>query len=282
MARMPGTAGFTGGTAHGGVPPRRGRPPVSSTLRVTEAMRSGVTKHSAERMADQLARALSGGIEQQGLAAGSPLPGEYDLCEEFGVSRTVVRQALRQLERRGLVQRRKGKGTFVGDGKTGETFFTSLGGLHAEVAARGGTVTSEVLRLDWEPASAAVAKALDTGLGDQVIVLDRLRYVDGEPWCWATTWLRAGVWDAITGADLTTASLYGLLRDAGIELVSAHRTVEAVVASDELAARLQISGNPAVLVLTSVTFDAGQRPVEFFVARHRGDRSRFEFDVQSA
>ncbi len=46
-------------------------------------------------------------------APGSQIPGEQDLCELYGVSRTVVRQALRELELEGVINRRKGKGTFI-------------------------------------------------------------------------------------------------------------------------------------------------------------------------
>jgi GntR family transcriptional regulator len=46
---------------------------------------------------------------------GSQLPTEAELCQMLGVSRTVVREALRVLEEDGLVARRHGIGTFVRD-----------------------------------------------------------------------------------------------------------------------------------------------------------------------
>jgi GntR family transcriptional regulator len=46
-------------------------------------------------------------------APGDQIPGEQDLCEIYGVSRTVVRQALLELELEGVINRRKGKGTFI-------------------------------------------------------------------------------------------------------------------------------------------------------------------------
>lgn len=248
-------------------------------LQIRDDMRALVSKRSPERMADQLARVLADGIRKQGLRVGDPLPGEHDLCHDFSVSRTVVRQALGQLEQRGVVQRHKGKGTFVGDGKTGETFVHSLRGLFEEVTSRGGRVHSDVLRSGWDKADAEVATALDCRTQSRVVAIERLRYVDGEPWCWTTTWLRADLGRVVLGVDLADRSLYRLLAESGVELVGGRRSVEAAIADAELAERLGITANPAVMILKSMTFDTDQRPVEYYVAHHRGDRSRFEFEL---
>jgi len=251
----------------------------SIALQVHHEMRALVSKRSPERMADQLARVLADGIRNQGLCVGDPVPGEHALCRDFAVSRTVVRQALGQLEQRGIVQRHKGKGTFVGDGKTGETFVHSLRGLFEEVRSRGGRVHSDVLRLGWEKADPVIASVLDCRAQSKVVAIERLRYVNNEPWCWTTTWLRADLGGVVLGVDLADQSLYALLAKAGVELVGGRRSVEAAIAAPELADRLGIATNPAVMILKSMTFDAAERPVEYYVAHHRGDRSRFEFDL---
>lgn len=250
-------------------------------LQIRDEMRALVRKRSPERMADQLARVLADGIRKQGLRIGDQLPGEHDLCHDFSVSRTVVRQALGQLEQRGVVQRHKGKGTFVGDGKTGETFVHSLRGLFEEVTSRGGRVHSDVLRFGWEKADPEVAAALDCRTQTRVIAIERLRYVDGEPWCWTTTRLRADLAQVVLGVDLADRSLYGLLAEAGVELVGGRRSAEAAIADPVLAESLGITANPAVMILKSMSFDAARRPVEYYVAHHRGDRSRFEFELEA-
>lgn len=47
------------------------------------------------------------------------LPSERELTAQYGVSRTTVRLALQELENRGSIYRRHGKGTFVSDIKRG-------------------------------------------------------------------------------------------------------------------------------------------------------------------
>jgi GntR family transcriptional regulator, transcriptional repressor for pyruvate dehydrogenase complex len=69
-----------------------------------------------ERVYEELLRRILGGD----LPGGRRLPAEKDLCELFGVSRPVIRQALLRLRADGLVDSRKGSGSFVasGDGRS--------------------------------------------------------------------------------------------------------------------------------------------------------------------
>jgi GntR family transcriptional regulator len=80
--------------------------------------------------------------------------------------------------------------------------------------------------------------------------------------------------------DLTDRSLYELLeRKYDVRLVRGRRVVEASVAGQRLARLLGVRRHDPLLVLRSVSVDDRARPVESFVAFHRGDRSRFEVDL---
>src|SRR6187431_3320754 len=71
---------------------------------------------SERKMLTEIAeQSLRQAIEQGKFGPGSQLPTEAELCQMLGVSRTVVREALRVLEEDGLVARRHGVGTFVRD-----------------------------------------------------------------------------------------------------------------------------------------------------------------------
>lgn len=243
----------------------------------TQPLRDRVDRQSPVPMYDQLGGLITDEITRQGLAEGDLLPGEHGLCEAFGVSRTVVRRALADLERDGTIRRVRGKGTFVGDHKTAERFVHSVRGLHEDATARGSVVRSEVLRQEIAPAPTEVALALDVPPEAPVVVLERLRFVDDEPWSWSTTWLPERLAELVLAADLTRGSLYALLSAHGSQPASSTRTVEAALATAAQAERLGIVQVPVVMVLRSVTLTADGRPLEYFVAHHRGDRSRFEF-----
>lgn len=63
-------------------------------------------------------------LSSRGLRRGDVLPSEHQLCTDFKVSRTVVRQALAQLDNEGLVRRIKGKGKYVGTPRRGSVSCT--------------------------------------------------------------------------------------------------------------------------------------------------------------
>ncbi|MDH5132424.1 MULTISPECIES: GntR family transcriptional regulator [unclassified Microbacterium] len=239
-----------------------------------------IDRHSAAPMYDQLRQLIIDGIARDGLQPGDPLPGEHRLCERYGISRTVVRQALAQLEHEGLVERVKGKGTFVSRPRTSESLVHTLVGLYDDVERRGGHVHSDVLRHEQTVADEEVALALEVPVGSPVIVLERLRHVDGEPWSLSTTWMPEAVGAVTLGADLTEASLYRLLADHGIIATHGVRSAEATVATHEQAQHLGVSAGSALLRLRSISRSEDGVPIEYFIAYHRGDRSRFEFQLQ--
>jgi len=251
--------------------------------RATAAMPSiRIDRLSAAPMYDQLRRQILETIEDEGLQPGDLLPGELRMCELYGVSRTVVRQALGQLEHDGIITRVKGKGTFVAPQKTAESLASGLAGLFEEVAARGGHVHSEVLRLEREPASEAVAEQLQCAPGTPVVALERLRFVDGEPWSLSTTWLPEPIGAHVFGAELAERSLYALLASHGIRAAKGVRSVEASVTDAREGQLLSIGPGKPLLLLRSTMVDAADRPIEHFQALHRGDRTRFEFHLTAS
>ncbi|PVE98515.1 GntR family transcriptional regulator [Microbacterium sp. TPD7012] len=247
---------------------------------MTGTVADTIDRHSAAPMYDQLRQLIIDGIARDGLQPGDPLPGEHRLCERYGISRTVVRQALAQLEHEGLVERVKGKGTFVSRPRTSESLVHTLVGLYDDVERRGGHVHSDVLRHERTTADEEVALALEIPVGSPVVALERLRHVDGEPWSLSTTWMPDAVGAVTLDADLTEASLYRLLADNGVVATHGVRSAEATVATHEQAQLLGVSAGSALLRLRSVSRSADGAPMEYFIAYHRGDRSRFEFQLQ--
>ena len=228
----------------------------------------------------QLKQILRTDIQTRNLQPGDRLRGDHELCLAYDVSRTVVRQALSELEVEGVLERVKGKGTFVARAKTAESLVQSLTGLHEDVVARGGRMRSEVRQLAVVLADAQVASDLQIDAGQPVVVIERLRFVDEEPWALVTTYIPADLVPGLVEEDLTSQSLYALLEGKyGVRLVRGRRSLEAAVARPALARDLGINRGGSVLVLRSISYGLADRPVETFVAFHRGDRSRFEVEL---
>jgi len=225
----------------------------------------------------QLKLAIAADIATRGLAPGDRLPGDHELCDLYDVSRTVARQALNELEVEGVIERVKGRGTFVAQQKADEGLAQSLTGLFEDVAARGGHLRSEVRRFEIIPADEAIAAALEIPAGTPVIALERLRFVDEVPWVLTTTHLPESIAPGLVHEDLRDRSLYAVLEESyGVRLVRGTRTIEAATANAGQAGLLGVRRGAPLLVLRSVSIGESGRPVESFVAFHRGDRSRFQ------
>lgn len=225
----------------------------------------------------QLKQILLGFIEEGEYEPEDKLPSEQEMCAAYEVSRTVVRQALNSLESEGFLRKRKGRGTFVAPAKVSESLFQNLNGLHEDVTARGGTLVNRILHLGAEPATGAVAAQLGLEEGDQVIMLERLRFVDGVAWVLVTTYIPYRLCPQLLEEDMTHRSLYAVLeREYGIYISYGRRSVEAVSATPAIAERLEVEAGDAVLLLRSTSYGEDNSPIEYFVAYHRGDHTRFE------
>ena len=84
---------------------------------------------------------------------GDLLPSKPKLCVIYGVSRTVVRQALREIELEGLITRRKGKGTFIAEPKISESLAQKLTGFYQDTVERGLEPVTKMLRHEIVPAN---------------------------------------------------------------------------------------------------------------------------------
>lgn len=214
------------------------------------------------------------------LRPGDKLDGEHELGRRYGVSRPVVRQALAGLHRENVLDRIRGQGTFVAEPRTSQSLVQFVHGLYDDVHAMGRTLRSDVHRMLVEPADDDISQRLRLDAQAPVVLLERLRFVDAEPWVFTISHVPFTLAPDLVSQDFREQSLYHFLRDRhGLEIVRSDRVVEAQRSDPGLARDLQIPAGDPVLKLTSVSYGAGDVPIETFVAYHRADRSRFEVSL---
>jgi len=214
---------------------------------------------------------------------GSLLPPEPVLCTEFGVSRITIRKAISDLVHDGKIQTVQGKGTFVAVPKVGERFVQRAFGIFEDMERRGLRLTTEVLRQEVIPASSEVAAGLGLRLGDRVHVLVRRRSVEGEKILISTTYIPEALCPDLVNEDLSTGSLFRLLRDTyGMRIWRGERTLEAVAANQWEAHTLDLALASPLLRLDSKAYLPDGRAFEYSQTFQRGDRARVELEFLPA
>lgn len=202
------------------------------------------------------------------LAEGDPIPSERLLCEQFGVSRMTVRQAVDALVVEGLLVREQGRGTFVAPTKLDlEVRLASFG---EEMVRRGMVPSSRVLAAEVVVATPDVADALDILPGERVYFLYRVRLADGVPMAIEQSWLSCQLVPGLLD-DGVPGSIYGELRRRGLEPDWGEDTVAATEADAQDADLLGIEPGKAVLRLARRTF-AGQTACVYSRSAYRADR----------
>ena len=246
----------------------------------SHALSTAVDRNSPIPYYFQVKEALRGHIENGDWQPGDQLPGEAELCQMLGVSRTVIRQAFKEMGYEGLIVREKGKGTFVAEPKIVESLAQKLTGFYQDMVEQGYTPITQVLKQEVVPASPKVAGHLDLKPDTSVIEIERLRFVEDEPIVLVTTYLPYALCPKILPEDLSRQSLYALLeKQHGLVLARGRRTLEAVPANEYEAHLLQIEKGAPLIMLDSVSYLEDGTPIEYYHALHRGDRSRFAVEL---
>lgn len=207
------------------------------------------------------------------------IPSEPELCQEFGVSRITVRRAISDLIHEGKLRTVQGKGTFVASPKLQERFVQRAFGIYEDMERRGLHLTTEVIRQGIIPAPSEVATRLGLHPGDPVHILVRVRSVQGEKILVSTTYIPAYLCPTLVDDDLSSISLYRLLREH-YQLTIAHgeRSLEAVAAGQWEARLLDVALGSPLLRLDSIAYLKDGHAFEYSQSLHRGDRARVEVE----
>src|SRR5919106_6296544 len=159
----------------------------------------------------------------EGAPPGAPLPSEAELCERFSVSRMTVRQALQELTNDGLVERRRGQGTFVAHRPVHRRPGVFLS-FTEEMSRRGVQATSRLLSAGLDDPRRPEAEDLGLAPGGQVVRVVRVRLADGV----AVALEDAALVPELAGVleeDLGGGSLHGALERRGVVATRATGTI---------------------------------------------------------
>jgi GntR family transcriptional regulator len=200
-------------------------------------------------------------------------PTDLELTETYEVSRHTVREAVRHLNRSGVLKRVRGRGTVVNRAE----FEQSLGTLYSlfqSVESAGIEQTSEVLALEVVH-DAVAAQHLEVDDDADLVLLARLRLAGGEPLAVDRAWLPSALAAPLLEVDWTRTALYAELAAAGAPVPNqGWERLTPVVPEPADRARLGLGENDAAFFLERLGCRDGAA-VEWRTTIIRGDRYRF-------
>jgi GntR family transcriptional regulator len=182
----------------------------------------------------------------------------------------TARHALASLEREGIVERRRGVGTFVSAPKI---HFNKLMSYTEQMAARSLTAASKILfakLVDNEPDAAARLSLPPT---EQIIKLERLRHASDEPFALETCYLSAADFPGLLAAPVHRDSLFAILeRDYDVKLGYSDEEIDATAADPRTAELLNVSRREPLLRIRQVIYSAKGKPMMYVLGIYRSDR----------
>lgn len=246
-----------------------------------------IDRQSSTPYYQQLVEALERRLSSGEIAQGQRLPSEKDLCEEFGLSRATVRQALHLLESQGLVTRVANRGVFATRPPApdeGWTIQEPQGFLENALSHQNRSVTTQVLRHGpaiLPPFACRQLKVPENTPGYELV---RLRTLNGVPALYSINYIppeMAPVIAASTNVLNGQASLSQALTTAGYTLGGAHRSVRAVAPSPEIAAALDIKQTTPTLHIRSTSWTPAGQHFDVYDTWVRSDIIPLEVNVDA-
>lgn len=220
-------------------------------------------------------------IERE-MRVGTQLPTELALCEEFGVSRETVRDALSGLEADGLISRTPGHGTFVAR-LPPVTREARLTGLSEDFSRFKLDTEARVLAKGPVPPQPAVAQVMAMPRDEMVYRIFRIRFFEGEPFALHEAFLPLDVGARVGRQDLGNTSIVHVLRSAlRLDIWEDHQRIEALAADTEVARLLEVGiGSPVLHVVRHFKIGADE-PIVLFRSHYRADRYYYTVKLAQA
>lgn len=226
----------------------------------------------------QLHRYLSEQLASGQIPVNSQLPPERLLAEMADVSRVTVRQAVSQLVADGVVEQRRGSGSYVRAQRVRhEQSLSSLVSFSETMQERGRTSESVVLSHGLFSPSPEEVVTLGMAPGARVARIERLRLSDGVPMAIELSTLPENI---LHQPERVEKSLYDVLRQEGRAPVRAIQRVTAINVSAKDAKLLKLSEGMAALRIVRIGYLDSGRPIEFTQGVYRSDTYDFVSELR--
>lgn len=227
-----------------------------------------------QQISSIIERQISEGVYKEG----EKIPTEIQLMEQFGVSRTTVRLAIKEITKSNLVKKIPGKGTFV------NKVFHNLEEfklLYESLIDVGVIPERELLEFEKVQATPEIQQSLELEENAKVLRIIRLLHVNKRPIAMVEITLHPELVDAINKDEARKHPVYQFLSDKkGLRFIQSDLEIFSENASKDVARVLQINENDAVIGTKRILYTDNDEPIEHVLLRFRSDAFRFRVTLQ--
>ena len=235
-------------------------------IRVQSRLRAGKPLPAYRR----IQQAVEKRIESGELKPGEQVESERELARIHGVSLMTARHALKEMEREGRVECRRGAGTFVALPKI---HFNKLVSFSEHVAGRGFLPHSRVLEASAGRADDEISAHLGLVPGAELFKLERLRQADAQPFAIETCYVSAEQFPGLLARSLERRSLFRTLEDEyGVRLAYADEDLDATGADPRTARLLGVPRGAPLLRIRQILYSTDGKPIAYTLGLYRSDR----------
>lgn len=227
-------------------------------------------------------------IDAGELRHGDPLPTREELAEQYGVSKTVIRDALGLLHQDGYLQSNTRRGTSVFRLKRFELPMYVLeaddrgrDAFNDAVEEQGGKPYQHI-RVETIVPSRAIKAALELTEGALVLARRRMRTIDGTPYCITDSFFPYDLVKGTEIADPTDIKRGGrhVLREHGYEMVRHRDSIRSRRPHSREISELEISGGLPVIRHDRTSYTAAGQPVRLMSSAYPSDRWELIYEVE--
>lgn len=230
----------------------------------------------------QLVDALEVTIREE-MSANEKLLSEREMMEKYEVSRMTVRLALKELENRGLIYKKHGKGSFVSEIHEPAVDLSAAYSFTEQMKKMGKTPQTKTLSFAQVAANEQMAKELNINLGDPIFEIERLRSADGLAMMLERSYIPVAYCPGMTAQMVEQKPLYDIFsEDFGHIIRTAEEEFYASIALEQEANLLKLKAGNPVLHLIRKTYNTKNKVIEFTFSIARGDQFRYKITHQRA
>ena len=208
---------------------------------------------------------------------GDRLPTEFELKSEYGLSRATIRQALKEIEREGIVERRRGVGTIVSH-KRIKPELMKLTSFSEDMISRGLTPFSQTIEVDFVIPPLKVRECIKIETTEKIWCVKRLRLGDNQPVAVHDLYIPPEM--QFSPRELNEMQSYYRLLEERLSLKPSHasETLTAVAASKFEASLLHVAEGTPLLLVWRTTYSEDDQVIEVVRLVYRADR--YEYHTQ--